>query len=307
MIEIRKDYILDKWVIVNEIRKKRPQEYAEEQKQTEQKNCIFCPGNEKLTPPATTQIGNPWKMRVIPNAFPALTPENKYDLQRHNKYYTFSPGYGKHEIIIETNDHNKKQWDYTEKEIQELLELYQTRTKELDKNDIRYVSVFKNYGPKGGASIVHEHSQIIAIPIIPSDIQEKIIATQKFMNCPYCEIVENEKKSDRKCFENEDYAAFCPYAPIFNFEIWVLPKKHTGKMHNPKALAEILKKIFKKLGELNCSYDYFIHYSPKGHSLHWQMIISPRIATWAGFEYSTGTIINSVSPESAAKFYRGDD
>ena len=34
--------------------------------------------------------------------------------------------------------------------------------------------------------------------------------------------------------------------------------------------------------------------------------VAPRIATWAGFENSTDITINSVPPEDAAKFYRGE-
>jgi hypothetical protein len=41
--------------------------------------------------------------------------------------------------------------------------------------------------------------------------------------------------------------------------------------------------------------------------LHFHIEVTPREATWSGFEYCSGTIINSVSPEDAAKFYRGEE
>ena len=38
--------------------------------------------------------------------------------------------------------------------------------------------------------------------------------------------------------------------------------------------------------------------------MHFHIEITPRVAEWAGFELSTGTIINTISPEDAAEFYR---
>ena len=50
-----------------------------------------------------------------------------------------------------------------------------------------------------------------------------------------------------------------------------------------------------------------IFYSPSEENLHFHIEISPRLAIWAGFELLTGDIINSVPPEEAAKFYRGEE
>ena len=69
-------------------------------------------------------------------------------------------------------------------------------------------------------------------------------------------------------------------------------------------LAEILKKILSKLKELNMSYNFYLHYSPKKEDLHFHIEVTPRIATWAGFEFSSGITINSITPEIAAEFYR---
>ena len=70
-------------------------------------------------------------------------------------------------------------------------------------------------------------------------------------------------------------------------------------------LALALKKILVKLKKINASYNFFIHYSPEKENLHFHIEITPRIATWGGFEISTDATINSVLPEDAARFYRG--
>ena len=59
-----------------------------------------------------------------------------------------------------------------------------------------------------------------------------------------------------------------------------------------------------KLKELNVSFNYVLHYAPQGENLHFHIEVLPRISTWAGFEFCSGIIINSVSPEDAAEFYK---
>ncbi len=176
------------------------------------------------------------------------------------------------------------------------------------KYGIPYVNVFKNHGPMAGTSIVHSHSQVIATSIIPPRVLAEALACRKFISCPYCEIVKTEKKSDRKCFENKTYVAFAPYASQYNFEVWIFPKKHARHLHetNLEDLAEILKKVLAKLHGLNVSYNYALHYAPKEHDLHFHIEVYPEIAIWGGFERGSNLIINSVSPEKAAAFYRGE-
>jgi len=69
-------------------------------------------------------------------------------------------------------------------------------------------------------------------------------------------------------------------------------------------LARLLKSALDKLKSINAPYNFFIHYSPARENLHFHIELTPRFATWAGFELSTNYIINSVAPEEAAKFYR---
>ena len=69
-------------------------------------------------------------------------------------------------------------------------------------------------------------------------------------------------------------------------------------------VASVLKKILVKLKKMNASYNFYLHYAPQGHDLHFHIEVTPRIGKWGGFELSTGAIINSVMPEDAAKFYR---
>jgi UDPglucose--hexose-1-phosphate uridylyltransferase len=314
-MEFRKDYILDRYVIVSTVRAKRPHEFKQEIKIEKEKGpCYFCPGNEKLTPPEIGRIGtkNKWRMRWFANKFSAVEEKGNPEFQTDNSFFTYAQPYGRHEIIVETPNHKKQLWDLNEKQLKQLLEVYSSRITELSSvPNIKYVCLFKNHGKEGGTSLLHSHSQIIAYNKIPKLIQDEVDISNLYQGCPYCQILNIEKTSDRRCFENENFVAFTPYASRFHFEIWIFPKEHINnitEMDDIKLedLASILKQILKKLKGLNAPYNIQFHYSPEGEDLHFHIEVCPRLAVWAGFELLTNDTINSLPPEDAAKYYRGN-
>ena len=311
MGELRKDYILDRWVIVSTGRAHRPKQFRAPPTTKEVKVCYFCPGNEELTPPEIGRVeeNGEWIIRWFPNKFAAVEPKGTADVKTDDTYFTFSANYGHHEVIVETPDHEKQIADLPLEHLKKVFEVYNQRIEELGKKDnIKYVVLFKNYGQKAGTSIVHTHTQIAAVNHVPKHVRDKIEAVKKFDHCPYCDIINIEKQSDRRCYENNSFVAFTPYASRFNYEIWVFPKQHITKMSecNFDDLTEIMHNILNALHDIGESYNFFIHYAPEGEDLHFHIEVCPRIATWAGFELNSETIINSVSPEDAASFYRGE-
>jgi len=307
--ELRKDYILDRWVIIASERARRPSDFKRNIEKKHQVLCHFCPGNEKYTPNEITRIeeNRKWIIRCFSNKFPAVINKGNYKIETHNNFYTFSDGFGYHEIVVETNDKKKQLWDLPSQHIEKIFRIYLERINYLsDLEGINYVQVFKNYGEEAGTSVSHSHSQIIAYNKIPDIVEQEI--KKNFINnkCNYCEIIQREKDSYRRCFENESFIAFCPYASRFPFEIWLFPKQHLTRLEECSLsdLSSILKSVLERLKQLNAPYNYMIHYSSKKEDkLHFHIEILPRLSTWAGFEFS-GTVINSMPPEDAAKFYR---
>lgn len=317
-MELRKDYVLDRWVYIAAERSKRKREFRPAEaaaKEEDSKSCFFCPGNERSTPPEKGRIEEDgrWIIRWFSNKFPAVEQKGNCTAKTENTFFTFSDAWGEHEVIVETDDHNKQMWDLDTGHIKKILQVYNQRILELEKIEgIAYVDLFKNHGPDAGTSLVHSHTQIMALSKIPKLVRRKVTALKKFgEECPYCAVIGIEKDSDRRCFENNTFVAFCPYASLFNYEIAVFPKRHVkrlDKLTDDEFLdfADILKKVLEKLKELNPSYNFYLHYSPDESDLHMHLEICPRIAKWGGFELSSQYIINSVSPEEAAKFYRGE-
>ncbi|MEK6984290.1 MAG: DUF4931 domain-containing protein [Nanoarchaeota archaeon] len=308
---IRKDYTLDRWVYYAVGRKERPKEFRSIAVEEGSKICFFCPGNEHLTPPEIGRVeykGN-WRMRWFLNKFPAVEKKENAKIAS-KKFYSEGGSYGIHEVIIETPHHKSQLADLPVGQIRDLLAVYKIRIKELSKlNHIKYVEIFKNHGKDAGTSLIHSHSQVTALPQIPSLIAEEAYASKKYKKCPYCDIIKIESKSKRKIFETKNVIVIAPFASRFNYEAWVFVKRHKKSMEELEEnelqdLALALKKILVKLKKINASYNFFMHYSPEKENLHFHIEITPRIATWGGFEISTNATINSVLPEDAARFYR---
>ena len=308
---IRKDYILDRWVYYATKRKERPREFKRVDAEEETKMCFFCPNNEHLTPQEIGRLEykGAWKMRWFLNKFPAVEKKGSANI-KSKKFFSQSDSYGAHEIIVETQHHKSQLADLPVQQIRELLEVCKLRIRELSKlKGIKYVEVFKNHGKDAGTSLLHSHTQVMALPQIPTLVMEEAEAANKHRKCLYCEIIKLESKSKRKIFETKNIVAFAPFASRFNYEAWIFTKQHKRNFEELeeeeyKDIALVLKKILVKLKKINASYNFFIHYSPDKENLHFHIEVTPRIASWGGFEISTDAVINSVLPEDVARFYR---
>jgi len=316
MNELRKDYILDRWVIIAGDRGKRPTDFAlKSEKIKKEKTCFFCPTNEHMTPPEISRIeeDGKWIIRVFPNKFPAV---DKAEGSSPENFLNMIPAYGVHEVVVDTNDHEKTLCDMSEEYLVKVFDVFMDRIRELEADSqSRYVSVFKNHKKIAGASLSHSHSQIASIPIIPSLVASELEASNNYIkknkSCPFCDISKNESKSERAIFEDENVFTVAPYASRFNFEAWIIPKRHVKNFDELKedekiSFVKTLKQLLVRLrdGLKDPGYNFFLHYCPKGEDFHFHLELCPRIGKWAGFEYSTNITINTMPPETAVKFYR---
>jgi len=177
MGELRKDYILNRWVIISPKRGKRPHELQRDTK-IKEGPCFFCPGNEHMTPSEIGRVprNGGWQIRWFENKFPAFKPEGNAEIKTTSRFYTSSDSYGYHEVIVETDRHDRQLAQLPVDEIEQVFHVYARRIKELEsKPNIKYVNVFKNHGFMGGTSIVHSHSQLMAAAFVPVEIENKVV------------------------------------------------------------------------------------------------------------------------------------
>lgn len=327
MPELRKDPIVGRWVIIATDRAKRPVAPKVEMPNPDG-FCPFCEGREEYTPneilayrdrdTASNQPG--WRVRVVPNKFPALQIEG--DLQkRGDGIYDRMNGVGAHEVILECPFHEVSMANLSEDNIREIFWVYRDRLVDLKKDRrLVYGMVFKNVGVAAGASLEHSHSQLIVTPIVPVNVWEEMNGALEFFNyrgrCIYCDIIHQELASEKRIvLDTPNFLVFCPYASRFPFEMWVVPKVHNSHYENIQknevdGLGYVLKTILLKLEKAleQPAYNYIIHTSPFDTQnlphYHWHMEIIPRLTRVAGFEWGTGFYINAVPPEQAAEFLR---
>ncbi len=328
MPELRRDPVIGRWVIISTERGKRPSDFGKEQEDKGGKFCPFCPGNESKTPPeivAYRETGNEkdsagWWVRVVPNKFPALQIEGSIN-RRGNGMYDQMNGIGAHEVIIETNEHDKDISDLESKKVEDILWAYRDRIMDLKKDPrFEYILIFKNKGSAAGASLSHPHSQLIATPVVPKRVREEVNGSKNYFEykerCVFCDMIRQElEEQSRIVLENEDFIAFTPFASRFPFETWILPKQHDSdfedvQKHEVTNLSRILKQVIGKLNKVldHPPYNYIIHNSPLKEVhvpyYHWHMEIIPKLTKVAGFEWGTGFYINPTAPEEAANFLR---
>lgn len=334
--ELRKDYLLNRWVVIATERSRRPTDFAKQKTETAQTAvCPMCVGNEHMTPPAMMlylkedggikkskdplvgERPKNWLVRCIPNLYPAFSPPKQpQDETQIMKSECFGYAIGHHEIIIESPNHDEHPADAELPQLERVITTYIDRLRELSaKPYVKYVSIFRNYGPEAGASLSHAHSQIIATPMVPSTIQEELETSKAFYDkhgkCVFCDIIEKEAKSPRFVFENNDFIVFAPYASITPMAFWIMPKKHASNILNLKRtdvsiFAQTLKASLKALKDLvnDPPYNYGFHIAIDKEAkdyYHWHLEVYPKLSIWAGFEISTGTYINTVTPETAAE------
>jgi UDPglucose--hexose-1-phosphate uridylyltransferase len=229
------------------------------------------------------------------------------------------PGYGQHEVIIESPDHDQDLATMSIEEVETVIETYHKRyvsLMQVHKNMMAII--FRNHGMKAGASLSHPHSQMIVTGMVPQNIRVREQEAQRYYDqwqrCVYCDILEFEQHHRRRVIaENESFLAFIPFAADVPFETWIMPKEHEAdfgsisaieKSHFALILKNVLTRLYDKLSDPD--YNYVINtaarYKAEEPQIHWYCQISPRLTTPAGFELGSGISINPSLPEIDADF-----
>lgn len=320
MSEIRQNILTGEWTIYASNRFGKPYDFKKHPtREAVERKCPFCPGNEHMTPEPVYSDGEDgnWTIRVFPNLYPALSCENAKD--NDDLFYTSVCGIGHHEVVVDTPDHTKNIHDLTAEEINKVLLVIRERYADMKKRDgVKYVQVFKNSGPEAGASINHSHWQIIGGSLggLQQDL-ERINCDGYFDkngSCLMCDMIKHEKTENKRVVaENERFIVFVPFASKAAFELYIVPKEHINGYENMddehiKDFAYILKPILDKVQKLFKGLSYNICFQDivegdRKETRHWYARILPRIGTYAGYEFGTGTFINPIIPEFAADKY----
>ncbi len=321
MSELRLNQLTGRWVTIVSERAQRPTDFAPRSRATDgpdDRPCPFCPGNEEATPPAleTIDASGAWKVRVVPNLYPAFTGEDGFAVHHEGPVHVTADGTGLHEVFVYTPDHSSGLDALDDDGAEQFMAALKRRFVEHARlPHIRYTQAIVNHGHEAGASLAHPHGQLMGLPFVPGEVLDEERAFARFAGgCVLCTTLEAERATgERVVFENDEVMVLCPYWSGTPFELLVIPTRHMQHLQDTnddvlatigRGLRDAMSVLSHTLGDL--AYNVGFHSSPHEHTgeFHWHIHIWPNLVTQAGFERGTGVLINVVPPEQAAATLR---
>ncbi|OGN17891.1 MAG: hypothetical protein A3C88_01035 [Candidatus Yanofskybacteria bacterium RIFCSPHIGHO2_02_FULL_50_12] len=335
--EFRQDPVSGDWVLFATQRAKRPGAKEKDAFYQTAEECLFEPhklSNQEKPVAAYYQgkavdisdpdalVGAGWTTVVLPNKFPALKHGICVPAVARGPFLV-AEGAGFHELVI-TRDHEKHFAQFTEAETAEVLQAYLDRFKTIAADNCgEYVMIFHNHGHLAGASIYHNHSQILSMPIIPTGILKNIRGAQDYFEKTGKRVHEvllqwERDEQKRIIFENEKFIVLCPFVSRTPYEMRIFPKSASAYFGEMSAddLPQLAQALNQAIGRLdhalgNADYNFFIHTAPPKRAdapsydfYHWHIEIMPRFSIDAGLEFGTNVFVNPVDPDEAAEQLR---
>ena len=321
MGDMRKDYVLERNVIVHPTAKKK----------TGIKKCPYCPGNESMTNPSLLalvakdgmlqrlQDGEDftvenWSVRVFESSEPIVSTSTKNTYSDRPLYS--EPAYGYHYIVVASPKHKDTLATISMEQLSNVLVVVQDRLRWLyTQKGVAYVTIFVNHGKEAGSNVEHSHIHMASFSTLPPRIDEEAESSHKILNekgvCPMCQVVNTETAGPRQILQTEGFIAFSPWAPTYPFEFWICPKKHSTSFSKitQKEINDVSLIIRATLGGLtkeakDVSFNLVFHLSPEkknSRQIHWHIEVYPLTGYWSGLERGYGVFLNTISPEKAAE------
>ncbi|MEZ5963475.1 MAG: DUF4921 family protein [Planctomycetota bacterium] len=252
--------------------------------------CPFCPGNEAMTPPEVDSVrhgdalppGPGWVVRAFGNLYPAAAA---------------------HEVIAEGDTHATRPAALDVGLWRDALALYRRRIAAMEAR-VACAFLFKNVGYRAGASIAHNHTQLLGLDAPTPRLAQALARLSGRRPCPLAEDVARAEAEGRVVFHNARYVVHCPRVPKLPFETWLSPRDPGDDFLAPVddlALAEALHAAFVAL-DAGLDAPPFNAYllRDRDRRLPWHFELQPRTGNLAGLELGGDMYINSVPPAEAA-------
>jgi UDPglucose--hexose-1-phosphate uridylyltransferase len=303
----------------------------------------FAEGHEDRTPPEIwadrphgEANGPGWKVRVVPNRYPALLPAGPVDGFR-------APGgeppgsskstppaeasgavdllvareaEGAHEVIINSPEPVASLLDLGRDGLVTAMEAWRERLRA--HGDAAYVHLIVNEGDGSGASLPHTHAQLYALPFVPAAVARERERFQAYWeqtqgrNLLEDVLTEEVRRRDRIVSVDSDAVAICPFASATPFQVQLIPRKPIARFEDDGPLGAGL--LYDVLARLASAFDalpplnLWVRTAPSGaESFCWRIDLLPRLEGPGGLELGTGVWLNSVAPERAAERLREAD
>ena len=300
--------------------------------------CPFCCGRETETPPAlaeyatmetlaTGELGNapsspdrsspdvehPWQVRVVPNKYPVTAAPGR--AMHATATAGRQPVEGTHEVVVESPDHVLEWTDLPADQRRLVVCVWRDRLAHAARSR-SFGSLFKNNGPRAGASLGHVHSQLIAVDFIPPAVQRMERELESFHqaqgDCWLCRHTSRRSGPLAITETTEHFHVAVPAFARMAGETWIVPRRHACHFHESSdgmcgELADTLAHTISRLRREIGHFDYNVVVQtpsfrvPLEEPFHWHVRIIPRIVVLGGFEWATACFINPLDPHWLAR------
>lgn len=271
----------------------------------------------------------PWSVRVFPNTFPMLIcPPCLYGKAHHESLESLPhsvvargvhantkvrrdresgdpnvnqvDAIGASEVVVESPIHNALLALQSPRHIELLLSALILRGKALGQHTwAKQLLFFKQYGPLSGGSLVHPHTQIVSLPLVPppllARLEYSLFAYEEYGECPVCRTLVDPFIEERRpcspttpstCSPRSPGSQSCcapsrlvhltdhfvvsvPYAASSQYSMTVAPRKHSANFldldaEEKRDLAQVLSLLAQVLyyGLDDPSYNIYIRTAP---------------------------------------------
>jgi UDPglucose--hexose-1-phosphate uridylyltransferase len=278
----------------------------------------FAPGNEDRTPPelfalrdGTPANGPGWKVRVVPNLYPALSDDGPEPPPSHDSdLFRATTARGAHEVVINAPDLVTSLGDLTPAQVADAMEVWRLRIR-AHAEQAAYVHVLVNERLEGGASLPHTHAQLYALDFVPAQVARErehftAHATRTMGGNLLQDLVQEEvRMRDRLVAVDDEAVLLSPYAARLPYQLMLAPRTPRARFEDDgvlgaRLLHDALNRLRRVLGVIP-PLNLWVRTAPRGaEHFCWRIDIVPRLCQPAGLELGAGVQLCVVTPEQAA-------
>lgn len=322
MREVRVDPLTGLRSIVAADRAKRPNSGlgAEPAPALDPAGDPFAEGHEHKTPPEVyalrdtdppTQPDTPgWTVRVVPNLYPALSPDaDEPEPDASPDLFTAQPARGAHEVIVNAPQSVSALADLPAEQVAVAMDVWRERMRA--HADAAYVHVLVNERREAGASLPHTHAQLYALGFTPAAVARErerfgAYATRTMGGNLLADLVQEEvRRGERIVAIDDEAVALAPYASRLPYQLMVVPRRPRARFEDAgptgaALLHDVLGRLARRLGA-SPPLNLWVRTAPRGaDQFCWRIDVMPRLTHLAGLELGTGVHLNIVAPEQVA-------
>lgn len=331
MQELRIDPLSGLRVVIADGRGDRPGAglEAEPRPPVDRDDDPFAEGHEDRTPdelyalrPESSEMNGPgWKVRVVPNAFPALAGDDEPEAvddplaagRGQPAMFAARPANGAHEVVINSPRSVDSLLDLGADGLATAMGVWRERLRAHADVPCRHLIV--NEGDESGASLRHTHAQLFALPFVPAAVareRERFTAYHERTqgrNLLEDLLTEEVRLGDRVVIVDREAIVLCPFASAVPFQLQLIPRKPAARFEDEGPLgASALHAALERLAALLGApppLNLWVRTAPSGaESFCWRIDLLPRLTQPGGLELGTGVWLNEVAPERAAESLR---